>query len=315
MDINFKDLLDNILDGLYFVDRDRRITYWNKAAETITGFKAEEVIGSRCADNILIHVDDDGNCLCSGKCPLAGMLGDGIPRDDRVYLHHKTGHRVPVWIRITPLRDSSGRIIGGAELFSDISCHHEVQSRIQELESMALLDPLTALPNRYFIESELDARFHEMARYNLAFGVLFMDIDRFKQFNDVYGHAIGDQVLKAVASTLKSAARPYDTIGRWGGEEFLAIIRNVSPDCLTRVGERFRMLVEKTTIPIRSLQTGVTLSIGATMARSDDTQASVIRRADELMYRSKRNGRNRIESDRSDRTVIPVQRSHMHAKG
>jgi PAS domain-containing protein len=89
----YETLLDNLYDGVYFVDRERRITFWNKAAERITGFAKREVLGKRCADNLLRHVDHRGNSLCEGACPLSHTLGDGLFRSDTVFLHHQDGHR------------------------------------------------------------------------------------------------------------------------------------------------------------------------------------------------------------------------------
>jgi two-component system cell cycle response regulator len=121
MKIDYKDLVDNMCDGLYLVDRDIKISFWNNAAERITGFMAQEVIGSHCFDNILIHVDDKGHKLCQGGCPLATTMEDGGPREAEVYLHHKDGHRVPVSVRSTPWRNATGEVIGGIEIFTDLS--------------------------------------------------------------------------------------------------------------------------------------------------------------------------------------------------
>jgi len=77
---SYERIIDSLHSGLYFVNRDRVITYWNKAAENISGFSAEEVVGRSCTDNILTHIDSDGNSLCLGMCPLAATISDGTPR-------------------------------------------------------------------------------------------------------------------------------------------------------------------------------------------------------------------------------------------
>lgn len=299
MKLNYENLLQNMIDGVYFVDKERRIEYWNKAAEKITGFSASEVVGSRCSDNILIHVDDNGNNLCEGMCPLAKTIEDGTSREAEVYLHHKNGYRVPVWVRVSPLTDESGTIVGGAELFTDSSPKAAMVQRVKELEELALIDALTRLSNRRHIESELEARFQEMKRYGLSFGILFMDIDHFKQINDTYGHDAGDRVLKSVADTLISIGRPFDQYGRWGGEEFIGIIRNVDLNALISAGNRCRVLIEKSYIPLNESAINVTVSVGATLAKEDDTAGSIIKRADGLMYKSKQGGRNRLTTDLS----------------
>lgn len=297
MKYNYPDLLDKMPDAIYFVDTARNITYWNKAAEKVTGYREKDVLGKSCADNILVHVDDRGESLCLGKCPLAATMADGVSREAEVYLHHKNGHRVPVLVRISPLRDVQGNIIGGAELFTDNSSKEAMLLRIKELEELAMIDTLTRLANRRYIESELEVRVQEKRRYNLPFGLLFMDIDHFKRFNDDYGHDIGDRALIAVANTLRSLARPYDLIGRWGGEEFIAIVRNVDMALLTTIGERLRSLVEMTYIDVDGKNIGITLSVGAAIARDDDTPVSILKRSDMLMYLSKENGRNCLTAE------------------
>lgn len=291
-DISFESILENLHDGLYFVDRDRVITYWNKAAEQISGFSREEVVGKSCSDNILTHVDGSGRSLCFGMCPLAQSIADGKFREAEVYMHHKDGHRIPVSVRISVLRDREGKILGGIELFTDISNQQANALRLQELEKLALLDNLTQLANRHYLEKELLSRFEEKKRFQLPFGVLFLDIDHFKEFNDRYGHDAGDEVLRFVAKTFIVNSRPFDLYGRWGGEEFLAIIRNISLRDLEELGDRLRLLVEQSYIVYESERLQVTISLGATLVRDDDTMESLVKRADTLMYRSKAAGRN-----------------------
>jgi len=96
----YRTLLGNLYDGVYFVNRDCRITYWNSGAESIAGYSRSEVVGSRCSDNVLMHVDEDGQCLCQGlMCPLEETMSDGKSRTAEVFLHHRNGHRVPVRVR------------------------------------------------------------------------------------------------------------------------------------------------------------------------------------------------------------------------
>jgi PAS domain S-box-containing protein len=115
----YKHLLDNLYDGVYFVDRDRRITYWNRAAEELTGFSADEVVGRCCFDNLLNHTDHCGEQLCHGRCPLHFTIEDGVSREADVFLCHKQGHRVSVSVRAAPIYDDQGCIVGAIEIFSD----------------------------------------------------------------------------------------------------------------------------------------------------------------------------------------------------
>lgn len=278
---------------MYFVDRDRRITYWNASAERLSGFSSGEVIGKRCMDNVLMHTDERGRILCTADCPLARTISDGQPREAEVFLRHREGHRVPVRIRTSPISDDAGRIIGAVEVFSNNSAKVRLAEQLVEMERQAHLDPLTQLANRRFVESNLHARLEEYRRNLWRFGILFIDIDHFKNINDTYGHAAGDSVLRMVGRSLDACSRYFDTLGRWGGDEFLAIIVNAQPQNLAEVGERFRALVERSELvdPPRAC---VTISIGGVVVEPDDTVDSLILRADRKLYEAKQGGRNRI---------------------
>ncbi|EKD39539.1 MAG: hypothetical protein ACD_75C00374G0007 [uncultured bacterium] len=287
-------IIENLHDGLYFVDADRVITYWNKAAERITGFTAAEVIGRLCSDNILTHIDEEGRNLCEGLCPLAATIADDVDREVEIYLHHKNGHRVPVLIRVNTLKDNFGNIVGGIELFTDISNIQANKLRVVELEKLALLDNLTQLANRNYILRELQARFEEHKRLKVPFGLFMIDIDHFKKVNDTYGHDVGDIVLRFVAQTFVSNSRSFDFYGRWGGEEFIAIIRNLGAGDLIHLGNRLLVLIEHSYIVHDGFKLNVTVSIGATAVQETDSIESIIKRADMLLYESKRMGRNRL---------------------
>ncbi len=291
------ELLDNLFDGVYYVDLKRRVRFWNKAATELSGYTREEVLERFCSDNILIHVDADGTNLCKTNCPLHATLIDGQVRESEVFLHHKQGYRVPVRVRICPIRDASGAIVGAVELFSNNSHMHAISQRMKELEELALVDSLTRIANRRYLETTLDQRCQEMDRYQWPCGVLLLDIDHFKAVNDGHGHLVGDDMLCSVAQTLVANCRSFDLIGRWGGEEFVAIMRNLSGKGLFRMAEKFRRLVEQSFIFVGGRKLQVTLSIGATQIRPGDTAKSVLHRVDQLMYASKRAGRNRTTFD------------------
>ena len=293
---SYKEILDNLDEGVYVVDLQRNISYWNRGAERITGYTSSEVLGKGCRENILRHVSQDGVSLCKGHCPVARTTGKA--RDGQIYLHHKDGRHLQVVLRSTPLRDGNQRIIGAVEIFSQNSSgRSDLEDSIGTSE-MALLCPLTNLGNRRWAELSLQARLDEMDRYGWAFGLLFIDVDRFKQINDEHGHLTGDEALKMVARTLSRSVRSFDFVGRWGGEEFIGIIRNATEKTLRSVANRCRTLIQDASLPIGDTEIRLTVSIGATLARPADTMATLLQRADQLMYQSKTAGRNRVSCDR-----------------
>jgi diguanylate cyclase (GGDEF)-like protein/PAS domain S-box-containing protein len=293
----YKKLVDNLYDGVYFVDPERRITYWNKSAEALTGYKSSEIIGKYCWNNILMHVDLEGNTLCHGPCPLVRAMREDRMLEQEVYLRHKRGYRVPVLVRASPIKDAEGRIIGAVEIFSDNSPKVTLREKVEELEKLALLDALTEIGNRRYAELIIRSRLDEMRRYGWRFGLLFIDIDNFKDVNDSYGHETGDKVLRMVAKTLQNAVRSSDVVSRWGGEEFVAVIGHADKLALSFLSDKLRMLVGQSDLLSEQGAINVTISIGSTVSVMDDTVETLVKRADKLMYDAKLSGRNCVVMD------------------
>ncbi|MGL5508974.1 MAG: sensor domain-containing diguanylate cyclase [Microcoleaceae cyanobacterium] len=293
----YHQLIENISDGIYYVDQERKIKYWNAGAERITGYKKEEVIGSKCSDNLLKHINEHGTELCLTGCPLTGSIRDGKIHSMDIYLHHKDGHRVPVSVRVSPIKDEAGNITGAVEVFSDKGKSVELLKEIGDLRRELFIDPLTQVGNRRMAEQTLNLRQTEWRDYQVTFGILFIDIDNFKTFNDQYGHNIGDQVLKMVAKTVDNLLRGMDTITRWGGEEFLIIVSNINSQTLASVGERIRIFIEKSWLHLEAKELKVTVSIGGAIAQKNEANETLIHRADTQMYKSKENGKNCVSID------------------
>ena len=291
----YKDIIDNLYDGVYFVDRDRVITYWNKGAERITGYSASQTLGRACRDNLLNHVTANGVQLCQNHCPLAAVMQDGKEREAEVFLHHADGHRVPVVIRASPKRDRNGNIIGAVESFSNNTSVIDTRTKLRALRREMTTDALTGIGNRKYLERRLEALLAEYKNNPEAAGLLFIDVDHFKLVNDHFGHNTGDMVLRMVAKTLRLALRLTDTVGRWGGEEFVVILYEVQNwESLRTAAEKVRALVECSRLDLKEKRLAVTVSIGGTLLQSGDTPESLVHRADELMYKSKQLGRNRV---------------------
>ena len=289
---HYQEVFDDLYEGVYFVDKDRGITFWNQGAARITGFTSQEMLGHYCYDNLLNHVDEQGKQLCLGGCPLHATLQDGAPRSAQVYLHHKNGHRVRVNVRIRPLV-LDGEIVGAAEVFSNADTTELFDLSVKELERLALFDQLTQLPNRRYIDTFLANQLRDYQSLGIAFGVMMLDLDFFKLVNDQYGHNTGDEVLRMVAGTFQNAMRRNDFIGRWGGEEFVAILRGVTHLELRTIAEKICRLVEQSGLKRGEAYIRVTVSIGASMVLPEDNADSIVQRADQALYRSKHEGRNR----------------------
>ncbi len=291
----YNGILDRIEDGVYFVDRNRRVLLWNRGAEVITGFLRGEVLGLECSDSLLCHVDSSGRLLCGSGCTLQRVLSTGVPIEADAFLQHKLGHRVPVRVKTGPLRDRQNKLVGVVQVFRSTSVDRRQDQIIEELSHLAMIDDLTRLPNRRHFDLQLDRRLAELGRFGWPFGTLMIDIDRFKQINDGHGHQTGDEILRLVARTLAANCRMVDTIARWGGEEFSAIIANVEEAELRKVAEKLRAMIE--TSSLRGADNALlraTVSIGGAVAVPNETAGELLKRTDEMLYAAKNAGRNRV---------------------
>lgn len=296
---NIWNILNYSYEGIFIVDKSKKILYWNPAAEKISGRPANEVTGKCCCEKSLIHVDKNGNKLCNKTaCPLAISLSERTIHETEAYIQHKEGHQIPVSSRIIPLYKEDN-FFGVIELFRDNSPRETLIKELADLHDRSTIDPLTGLRNRRYAEIALAAKLNEVREIGINFGVLFIDIDHFKTINDTYGHSIGDQVLKVLAKTLLTNTRQHDLVVRWGGEEIISII--VSPNIqqkLYLIANKLRHLIQQSTLLLDDGNTvKVTVSIGATVAVPTDTADTLIKRADQLMYLAKKSGRNCVKMD------------------
>jgi len=287
-------ILNGISEGVYFVDVNRKINFWNKAAEEITGYKKSEIVEKHCYDNILNHVDDKGNHLCMNGCPLLETIKDGNSRERKVYLRHKKGYRVPVIVKAIPIYEQ-GEVIGAVETFTDVSPNKMLLKSNNDLMNNIFKDELTKLPNRKYLNSHLDSVMLKYKNLNISLGVMFLDIDFFKKVNDTYGHDVGDEVLQMIAKVFNNSCRDNDVIGRWGGEEFIGVFENVDENKLIEIANRIRMLIENSELNLEERKIKVTISIGVSLIKEGDSVETLVKRADEGVYLAKKNGRNRVE--------------------
>lgn len=155
--------------------------------------------------------------------------------------------------------------------------------------------PLTHVANRRHIELKVQQALQEVQKFGCGFGIVMLDVDSFKNFNDRYDHQTDDRMLKMLCDTLTSTLRPGDVVGRWGGDEFLVVARDVTAASLEHLAERCRYLLDATFVPITAgAPIRINVSVGATMLREGDVCDEALDRADRRMYASKGAGKSRV---------------------
>ncbi len=170
-----------------------------------------------------------------------------------------------------------------------------------QLQDLASHDPLTRVFNAGAYYRACDQQIHASQRSNQPFAVLFIDLDHFKSINDTYGHAVGDDVLRTVAQTLRATVRRSDIVGRIGGEEFSVFLPNTQLHCAQQLAETLRVAIESIHIEVDGVRLKITASIGVAAKRFDqETMQAIQQHADQAMYEAKRGGRNRVSTFGSD---------------
>ncbi len=287
-------LIENIFDGICQVDGKGRVLTWNEGAERITGHPADKTIGTDTCEDPVKFLSEDGRELPQSDIPLLATLKDGNRREVIVFFKHAEGYRVSTLARILPILDHRDGVTGALLIFTDNKSLIAAYQQNQRVEQTMLFDGLTGIGNRSHIETRIRYTIEDYGTNNLPFGILFIDIDHFKKFNDTYGHPTGDKVLRFVANSLRQNLRATDSCGRWGGEEFVALVMDTHKEGLATVAEKLRSLIEQSGVNEDERILNVTISIGAAMFRPEDSLQSLIKRADTMLYRSKENGRNRV---------------------
>jgi diguanylate cyclase (GGDEF)-like protein len=169
-----------------------------------------------------------------------------------------------------------------------------VRERAKELAEFAFLDATSQVGNRRYLEQQLRQQLDQYSECGTLFGIILADLDEFKRINDNYRHIAGDTALITVAKTLSNCLRASDVTGRWGGDEFLAILPGITKEILARAFQKFRTLVAQSSVPVEDSQIRVTISVGAAMVAPGDSPESLLNRADQHLYRRKESGRNRV---------------------
>ena len=190
------------------------------------------------------------------------------------------------------VRELQARIEVGKRV---IELQDRLHSAMGDLSRQAMTDPLTSAPNRRAILENLKIEMARAIRENTSLWISILDIDHFKGVNDQFGHLAGDTVIRECIGRIQGVIRPYDSVGRWGGDEFLIIIPMTSSVSPPVVFERIRTAIADTEFRADGITMRITVSQGGASLDRNDNMDDIIRKADEALYRVKETGRNQIE--------------------
>lgn len=300
-------LLHQLYDGFSLIDSDMRYVVWSNGLEDILGYGASEMLGQSWNTRNPPYFDADGKQPLEQSCPVNRVLESGKQCTADVQIRKKDGAMARLELQCVPLLDNEGRLHGVAEIFRGAHGSGRQTREVQQLLAAATCDPLTSVLNRGQLEAQLTLTLEEVHRHpeEEVFSVIFIDIDHFKKVNDSFGHSVGDTVLKEVAYLLQHELYSGEIVGRYGGEEFVAVCPATDLDTGVNKAERLRLAISR--LEIAELKGGsITASFGVAAYEAGDTQETVKHRSDVALYRSKQQGRNRTTS----LTVAEYDRLH-----
>ena len=308
-----KKSFDFLQEGVLILDKQEQIVMANQSFADIFGKSSEAMIGLKCSELGWLNCQTPQQIK---QLPWFKVLQDGEDhKGASLSLMNSHGRKVKLAVNAAMVSDNAGKCRGTLLTFDDITqlqeknfelsemidklqlANDEIQVKSQELETLANRDPLTLCLNRRSFGLRFDALFSEAKTDGTHLSCLMVDIDFFKSVNDRYGHATGDQVIKAVADVLKTCTRDSDLVGRYGGEEFCVVLPTLPTDKAAQVAERIRQSIEK-----RSCS-GVNITASLGVASLDETinkPDELINQADKALYAAKKSGRNRVITWGSD---------------
>lgn len=315
-------ILNHAGEGIYGIDMEGNTTFVNNAAAQMVGLCMSDMTNISNHD-VVHHHYPDGRPYPIEACPIYATLSDGIPRrGDNEYFWRTDGSCFPIEFFVSPILNN-GKQEGAVITFIDISERKKLEQELesyrnnleqlvnektqdlekanQKLLQLSRIDGLTGIPNRRVFDETLNNEIRRANRHGHACGLLMMDIDHFKRYNDHYGHIDGDRSLKNVARELESLfPRAGELVARYGGEEFALILPETDIDTLSAQANRILTAIEKLSIPHceSSCSEILTLSIGIALATPPiKSPETLIERADKALYQAKHQGRNRYAID------------------
>lgn len=275
----YRDILNGLQVGVCVLDLDKRIVFWSDGAEQVTGYTRLEVIGHSCCENVLLHCNQQSCEMCDEKCPIGIALHESRPFEANGFIHHKSGHRIPVHTWAAPLRDKSGSIIGVIHTFDSQFATNPPDPKEHSLKQRGWLDEVTDLPNLAIMHSHLRETLATYTELHIPFAIMLLEFPDLDQFRSRYGQGAARAILQVLAHTMRNTLWPTDFLGRWNDGRFLAILTGCSEEALYTAAARMLHMLENATIMWWGEELSVRACLGHAGAQNGDNLESLLQRA------------------------------------
>ena len=283
-------VLEELLTGVYVIDCEHKIHFWNSGAERITGHLCQEMIGRPMPENTFAGKPNDEAGAGREHSPLLEAIREGKPIQTSAYIRHKNGHSVPVHLRAIPIRNGQNKLIGAAACFDENTSVSEWNRRRIKLAEFGCIDDEAGVPNREFVLTQLRECLDAFNKHHIPFGVLCIEVDRLDHLRTSYGQNAAAKIMRVVAQTLENSLRPTDWLGRWTDRRFLAILTECSAVAFGKIGERLQNMVSCSETEWWGDRISVTISINGAATMPGDSVESILDRVQESLPADAGNG-------------------------
>lgn len=286
-DFIFKKLLDVSSFGLVIFDENLKIVFWSNSAKKITGYNSSDVAGKKLEDITILELfSKEYENLNFGEF-LKNLFDEKKNTIKTIFIRHKKNYRFSITIKFYYFKDRRSMkkyIVGIFNIFDVLDYSRRLVSSIKKASNQ---DWLTKLPSRKNLEFLINKKIYEFKRYKSKFGIILFDIDNFKSINDCMGHKVGDEILICFSNIISKNLRNCDLVGRWGGDEFVAIIVNVDDVKIKKIMNKLVSKINKEIFKKNGFDIQLNVSAGFAVIIEGDNLNSVVERADKNMYESK----------------------------
>ena len=296
--LDFSQVLETLSLGIFVLDAEGRIVFWNRWMENASGHSAGTTIGQ----SVFGLFPELETAVFRRSLKSVLSFGNFVYFSQKVHGHLLSLPPLPgspagfeemeQHCVMGPIRQD-GKI---AYVYVQVEDMTEAVASERLLSSLAMRDALTSAYNRRYFDRRLAEELERCKRYNRSLGLVMLDIDYFKHVNDRHGHQFGDAALREAVARWTQSLRSSDLVARYGGEEFCVLLPETGPEEGLALSERLRAAMATSEVSYRDIHARITVSAGAAFFREGDGPDDLLRRSDEALYRAKTRGRNRVEA-------------------
>lgn len=277
----FETLAENLESSVRFVDAEKRILYINPYGERLLGYSMAEVVGKRCADFAPRHTDATGVALCEAECLLDWSLKKGKVYEGRNFFRDKKNNTFPVEIRVLPVSNATGDVVGVVEIMRDDRPRLELEELRRDIQRMIPVDLLTGLYTRHKVMEYFEVKVENAVRYGSPLGVLVVTVCDLNSIKREFGGKKSEEVMQRIGYLFRMNMRRGDISGRLGPEQLLVLLPNTSEEETRAASEKMRRVIEEDSTLVIPKQ--VRIAIGTAQYIRDDTVATLLDRAQKEM--------------------------------